>query len=405
MAQQNWDDHDRSGRYIATDFGYNYLISCDKNAILYTFGDIDTFTTWYNQEVEGVRRDIKIINFMYLESDWYYAQMMSRTYEAPPLATTATVEQIAGDSKNAAPIREMRSSLNLKQALQLYFGGKTFMSGYNIFPTKNLVLPVDTAKFIQAGLIVDTTAIVSNILFRISGDWVTRAKLGALDFAANNFNDRPIYYGGSDNDFFMGINNNLRDEGLVKRLLPENTQNHPVNADKSFDLLTNHYRFRGLNDPNVFIDETSRQQMIPHYRNTFFSLADYLRTNGDKDRLKALMEKYLEVMPGIGKGVSSAAYSMYAFSTNPVVENCFFAGLTEYGVSMSQQLIDEYRKEIRYYSQLHKKFGTHPLIERNAYYSYHGLNGLSNILRKYNQQDLIQQADDALKEAKEIMPR
>jgi hypothetical protein len=303
-----------------------------------------------------------------------------------------------GESKGAAPIREMRPSLNLKQALQLYFGGKTVMSGYNIFPTKNLVLPVDTAKFIKAGLIVDTSAIVPSLHFKLLGDWITRAKLGALDFAANNFNDRPIYYGGSDDDFFMGINNNLRDEGLVKRLLPENTQKHPVNVDKSFELLVNKYRFKGLNDSNVFLDETSRQQMIPHYRNSFFSLAGYLKSNGDKERLKQLMEKYHEVMPEMEKGVSSAAYSVYAYSVNPVIENYFYSGLTEYGISLSQRLIDEYKKEIRYFTALSHKFGANMIIERNAYFAQRGLSDLSNILKRYNQQDLIQQADNALKE-------
>jgi tetratricopeptide (TPR) repeat protein len=406
MAQQNWDDHDRTGRYIATDFGYNYLVSCDKNAILYTFGDIDTFTTWYNQEVEGVRRDIKIINFMYLESDWYYTQMMSRTYEAPPLITTATAQQITGETKFPAPIREIRPSLNLKQALQLFYSGKTVRkySGYDIFefPSKDLVLPVNTAKFIESGLIADTSAAVSNIHFRLSGNWVTRAKLGALDFAANNFNDRPIYYGGSDNDFFMGIQGHLRDEGVAKRLLPENTQKHPVDADKSFDLLVNKYRFRGLNDSTVFIDETSRQQMIPQYRNIFFSLADYLRQTGDSVRLKQLMEKYHEALPEMERGVSSAPYTMYAYSTNPAVENYFFSGLTEYGVSLAQRLMDEYEKEIKYFAQLFRKFGTNSFIERNMYYSYYGLNALSNILKKYNQQDLIQKAEDVLNEVKKI---
>jgi hypothetical protein len=398
MAQQNWDDHDRSGRYIATDFGYNYLISCDKNAILYTFGDIDTFTTWYNQEVEGVRRDIKIINFMYLESDWYYAQMMNRTYDAPPLATTATVAQIAGDSKFPAPIAEIRPSLNLKQALQLFYGGKTmrkYQGGREIaaFPTKELVLPVNTAKFIEEGLIKDTSAAVPNLRFRLSGNWISRAKLGALDFAANNINDRPIYYGGHDADFFMGINDNLRDEGIVKRLLPENTKLHPVDADKAFDLIVNQYRFRGLNDANIFIDETSRQQMIPHYRNIFFSLADYLRSTGDKERLKLLMEKYREVLPEMDRNVSSAAYSMYAFSANPVVENYFYAGLTEYGNSLATRLEEEYNREIAYYTQLSQKFSTNPFVERHLSYARYGLNGLLSIRNKYNQQNAPTQTD------------
>ncbi|MDR0726044.1 MAG: DUF2723 domain-containing protein [Prevotellaceae bacterium] len=401
MAQQNWDDHDRSGRYIATDFGYNYLISCDKNAILYTFGDIDTFTTWYNQEVEGVRRDIKIINFMYLESDWYYAQMMSRTYEAPPLVTTATVEQISGDSKSGAQIVELRPSLNIKQALQLFYGGKTVRKyqGRDIltFPTKELVLPVNTAKFLEAGLIKDTSAMTPNIHFRIPGNWISRAKLGALDFAANNINDRPVYYGGHDEDFFMGVKNNLRDEGLVKRLLPENTQRHPVDVDKSFDLLVNQYRFRGLNDStgSVFIDETSRQQMIPHYRNSFFALADYLRTIEDKDRLKRLMERYHEAIPELEKIVSSAPYSMYMFSANPLVENYFYSGLTEYGTSLSQRLIDEYKREIAYYTRLSQKFKNNIIVERHVHYARLGLSNLSNILKKYNQQDLMKLIDNA----------
>jgi hypothetical protein len=390
MAQQNWDDHDRSKRYIATDFGYNYLISCDDNAILYTFGDIDTFTTWYNQEVEGVRRDIKIINFMYLESDWYYTQMMSRTYEAAPLLTTATVEQVSGESKIPAQIVEMRPSINLKQALQLFYGGKTNIrrSGREItvFPTKNLVLPVNTAKFIDAGLIVDTSDALQSINFKLTGDWMTRARLGSLDFAANNIHDRPVYYGGRDSDFMMGIENNLRDEGLVKRLLPENTQRHPVNADKTFDLLMNKYRFRGLSDSTVFMDETSRQQMLPHYRNAFFSLADYLKATGDKERLKQLMEKYREVFPAIERNVSSATYSKYAFSANLVVDYCLYSGLTEYGNSLAQQLTDEYKREIDYYTRLYQRFGAKSTaVEQHLFYARHGLNDLSNTVKKYNQ--------------------
>jgi hypothetical protein len=307
-----------------------------------------------------------------------------------------------------APIREIRPSLNVKQALQLFYSGKTakkYPSGQEVFefPTKSLILPVNTAKFVEAGLIEDTSAIVSNINFRLSSSMITRAKLGALDFAANNFQDRPIYYGGRDDDFLMGIGNNLRDEGVAKRLLPENTQQHPVNIDKSFDLLMNKYRFRGLNDSTVYLDETSRQQMVPHYRNAFFTLAESLRLNEDKARLKQLMEKYREVLPEMENAMSSAPYSMYAFSSNPLVENYFYADLTEYGVSLSKRLLDEYKKEIEYYTLLHRKFGTISSIERNMYYSYYGLNGLSNIIKKYNQEDLQKQAEDLLKEVKGVM--
>jgi tetratricopeptide (TPR) repeat protein len=308
------------------------------------------------------------------------------------------VEQVSGESKTSAPIREMRPSLNIKQALQLFYGGKTvrkYSNGREFaeFPTKNLVLPVNPTKFIEAGLIEDTSDITPNITFKLSGNWISRAKLGALDFAANNIHDRPVYYGGRDDGFIMGVNNNLRDEGLVKRLLPENTQRYPVNVDKTFDLLMNEYRFRGLNDSTVLMDETSRQQMIPHYRNVFFALADYLKETGDKDRLKQLMEKYHEVFPAMERNVSSAPYSMYAFSMNPVVEYYFYAGLTGYGVSLAQQLTDEYNKEIEYYTRLHQKFGANSFIERYLYYARYGLNNLSNVLKQYPQQNVVEPDD------------
>ncbi len=84
-AQQNWDDHDRSNRYTARDFAVDYLNSCDKNAILFTYGDNDTFPLWYAQEVEGIRTDIKVVNLSLLGTDWYIDQMKRKTYKADPV--------------------------------------------------------------------------------------------------------------------------------------------------------------------------------------------------------------------------------------------------------------------------------------------------------------------------------
>ncbi len=65
MACQNWDDHDRSGRYLARDAGANILNSCDSNAlgaVLFCYGDNDTFPLWYLQAVEQERLDIRVEN-------------------------------------------------------------------------------------------------------------------------------------------------------------------------------------------------------------------------------------------------------------------------------------------------------------------------------------------------------
>src|SRR5690606_9748374 len=74
MASQEWDDHDRSEKFTTRDFAIDYLQSCAPNAILFTYGDNDTYPLWYVQEVEGVRPDVRIVNLSLLGTDWYIRQ-------------------------------------------------------------------------------------------------------------------------------------------------------------------------------------------------------------------------------------------------------------------------------------------------------------------------------------------
>ncbi len=83
LAAQNWDDHDRSGRYMARDIGWNYLQSTLPNSIIINYGDNDTFPLWNNQEVYGVRPDVRIMNTSYLGGEWYIDEMKTRANEAP----------------------------------------------------------------------------------------------------------------------------------------------------------------------------------------------------------------------------------------------------------------------------------------------------------------------------------
>ena len=93
MATENWDDHDRSGRYTARDFAYNYLNSCEPNAIIFTYGDNDTFPLWYAQEVEGIRTDIRVVNLRLLGTGWYAVQMKRKAYESEPVPFSLEYEQ------------------------------------------------------------------------------------------------------------------------------------------------------------------------------------------------------------------------------------------------------------------------------------------------------------------------
>ncbi len=93
MVQQNWDDHDRSYRYTTRDYAENYLSSCDKDAVIFTNGDNDTFPLWYAQEVEGFRTDVRVINLSYFNTDWYINQMRKRAYKSPPIKFTISAEK------------------------------------------------------------------------------------------------------------------------------------------------------------------------------------------------------------------------------------------------------------------------------------------------------------------------
>ncbi|HYW95803.1 MAG TPA: DUF2723 domain-containing protein [Bacteroidales bacterium] len=100
MAEQNWDDHDRSGRYTARDFAYDYLNSCEKNAVIFTNGDNDTFPLWYIQEVEGVRTDVRVINLSYFTADWYIEQMTHRMYESDPVKFSLTFDEYRNGTRD-----------------------------------------------------------------------------------------------------------------------------------------------------------------------------------------------------------------------------------------------------------------------------------------------------------------
>ncbi|MBP5708353.1 MAG: hypothetical protein J6W61_01140, partial [Bacteroidales bacterium] len=88
MGTHNWDDHDRSRRYLKSDVAFIYMESCAPNAILFSNGDNDTFPLWYAQEVEGKRTDIRVCNLMLLNTDWYINQMKRKVYESDPLPIT-----------------------------------------------------------------------------------------------------------------------------------------------------------------------------------------------------------------------------------------------------------------------------------------------------------------------------
>jgi len=161
MAAENWDDHDRSQKTAARDFAQNYLKSINKNGILITFGDNDTFPLWYAQEVEGTRTDVRILNYTLSGMYWYVEQLFNKLYEGDALPFTLPKEYY-GLGKDVYYIMDRSNDyLEVTDVLTMLrehpdrFTIRDQRSGQDFMylPTKRFKITLDVPALVQAGVI------------------------------------------------------------------------------------------------------------------------------------------------------------------------------------------------------------------------------------------------------------
>ena len=180
MANVEWDDHDRSKKTLARDLATDYLESCAPNAIVISFGDNDTYPLWYAQEVEGVRRDVRVINSSLLGIDWYINQLRYKLNMSDPIDPIWTAEQIEGAKRDGVyfvqkPGADPNMAMDLYSMMKDYAGsddpGKMEQTrdgiGINTYPTKKVTVPVDAALVRQNGTVSATDSVVSQLQFEI----------------------------------------------------------------------------------------------------------------------------------------------------------------------------------------------------------------------------------------------
>jgi Tfp pilus assembly protein PilF len=94
LMKNLWFTHDRRGNYVAHDYAYNMLAPLAPNAFVFTNGDNDTFPLWYMQQVEGVRKDVRVVNLSLLNTDWYIRQLRDEEPKVPIQLDDATVDML-----------------------------------------------------------------------------------------------------------------------------------------------------------------------------------------------------------------------------------------------------------------------------------------------------------------------
>ena len=278
MGSQNWDDHDRSGRYLARDVAFNYLNSCAPNAILFTNGDNDTFPLWYAQEVEGKRTDIRVCNLMLLNTDWYINQMKNKAYESDPLPITLPVKKyydginnqvfIVEKTKDPVDISTIIDWVNSdNKATKVQVSATEIL---DIIPSRTIRIPVDAAKVIASGTVKpeDADKIVPYIDIKLKGNSILKSQLIVLDILAHNNWERPVYFvTGYHNDAF-GLEEYFQLEGLAYRLVPIKSQNKSwleygrIDTDILYDNMINKFVWGGAKDEGVNIDYNHKRTII-----------------------------------------------------------------------------------------------------------------------------------------------
>jgi tetratricopeptide (TPR) repeat protein len=313
MAKENWDDHDRSHRYTARDFAKNYLDSCAPNAILFTNGDNDTFPLWYVQEVEGYRTDVRVVNLSLLQTDWYIDQMKRKAYDSDPVPFSLSEDKYRQGTRDYVPIydRGLPGYVNIREIVDFIANDNPqaklqMQSGtsINYIPTSKIKIPVDSAKVISNGTVPAELAdkIVPAIEFEINKSYILKNELMILDLLATNNWERPVYFAiTTGSDSYLNLEPYFQLEGLAYRLVPvknndSNGQTGRVNSTIMYENLMNKFKWGGIDNPNVYLDENNLR-MTMNFRNNFYRLADALINEGQKDKALEVLDKAMAVMP------------------------------------------------------------------------------------------------------------
>ena len=311
MAGQNWDDHDRSGRYIARDFAQNYLNSCEPNAILFTNGDNDTFPLWYAQEVEGIRTDVRVCNTSYLQTDWYIDQMKKQAYESDPLPISwnhADYVQGTRDFAYVFPVTEQAVDLNT--ALEFVRSNDPKykkIPGLNepmdYVPSQTLTYKVDSAAVVQHGVVdtADARYILPEMTINLKGkNALGKQELIILDMLQTNNWQRPMYYAITVSpDQFVNLSPYFQKTGMAYQIVPMKVEKtvKAINVEKMYDNVMNKFKWGGVNEPGVYLDENVLRMCKSYRFSVFAPLAATLMQEGDNERALKVLDKCMEVLP------------------------------------------------------------------------------------------------------------
>ncbi len=392
MGFQNWDDHDRSGRWATHNNAKAYLDSCDENAIMFTIGDNDTFPLWYMQEVENYRTDIKLVNTSLFATDWYIDQQKRKTYDADPIPSQLSHKQyrtgtldvayhVPMDLQNVAvkdtatlfSIDESELPKPVENRVDITFFMKWLSSDSDrttidlfedgdpekVYPTNKLRLYVDKEKVLKNGIVAqkDADLILPYIDFDIDENGLTKNRILMLDVLANANWERPIYFtgGAHASEEYIWLKDYLQLEGLAYKFVPIKTSSKyadgrsrsildigRINTDIMYANVKK-WDWKNSNSDDIYVDVETRKNGIS-FRNNLVRLAEALIKEGKKEKAEEILDLSIEKMPIV-------RYGHYGMVLG-YIENYYKIDKKEKARNVATTLATIFRDRIEYYSTL-----------------------------------------------------
>ncbi|RSK39766.1 DUF2723 domain-containing protein [Mangrovimonas spongiae] len=375
LAANNWDDHDRSGKYTARSMAKKYLDSCAENGILFTIGDNDTFALWYAQEIEGYRTDVRVVNTSLFQTDWYIDQMKRKAYESDPIPSQLTHDQyrygtrdyimkrlMSKDTMDIKDFLNFVSSENprtkFKYVLQQQGEDPSFyptqLTNSNYFPVENISIPVNKNNAIKSGIVKekDASNIVDSLYITITGSALYKNRLLMLDVVANNNWERPIYFTGGafgDEDYIW-MKDYLQLDGMCYKLVPIKT---PVDRANPFDmgrvdsdLMYNkvvNWDWGNSGNDDIYHDPETRKNAIT-YRGNLARLVEQLINEDKFDKAEEVADIAMENMP--------VEHFNYYTLLEPYIGAYYEVDNKEKARQLFKQVAEKYQENLTYYGNL-----------------------------------------------------
>ena len=342
---QNWDDHNRSGRTVARDLAVSMLESCEKNAILFTYADNDTFPLWYAQEVLGVRRDVRIVCLSLFRSDWYINQAKKKQYTSEPLPITMDSWQYRDGTRDWLSVEG--SDTMLLENVVSFFSSEDLTVKYE-------TMSGDTVNYIPARYVkIPAPNEEGEIMWALSGSYILKDQMMILDILAHNNWERPVHFAvNMPISTYGGLGNYLQLEGLTYKMVPtfnmredaDLTERPQVNIEKTYNLFMTKFSWGGLENPDVYADETTQRMFADPYRYSCAITAHALAESGMNEQAAGLVRKCTQMIPA-----TQVLPDDYWIS---LTDAAWMAGDNELANSLADQAFTHFIQCIKWYNSM-----------------------------------------------------